>query len=414
MSQASAQQAEGDRTAEASTHAIITPEVVAAAKARTGNLRPGYSGVPSDGTSTEAHPDGIRRWAIGIGDLNPLWMDPEHAGRSRWNSLIAPPTYSVGGYEERVPEGMTLPGRGDPLRGLHAFQSYWDRTYYRPVYPGDQCSTLAYIDSVEEKLSEFGGRSIRMGYTHRTKNRRDDVVKVTRMATFHTERGTAGKRGKYKDIQRHVYTPDEMDAIDAAYDNEQIRGAEPRYWEDVQVGDALPQIVRGPYTIQTFIGFCVGMGEFGAFGDGPLRTGYLRRKRIPAFYFRDKYGVPVSAWTCHFEEETAAAAGNPLPYDIGIMRESWLVTLLTNWVGDDGWVYNTHVEARRFNYLGDTQWCRAKVTGKRVEGDLNMVDVEMWCENQRGEITTPGSAVVLLPSRERGAVRLPPPPRDLI
>jgi hypothetical protein len=30
--------------------------------------------------------------------------------------------------------------------------------------------------------------------------------------------------------------------------------------------------------------------------------------------------------------------------------------------------------------------------------------------NQRGEVTTPGHATMLLPSRERGPVRLPEPP----
>jgi hypothetical protein len=398
---------------QATTHARITPEVVAAAKARVGKLRPGFVAAQDPEMNSEAHPDTIRRYATGIGDLNSLWTNPEYGKGTRWRSVIAPPTYSVGGYAEEPPPGMELPGRGDPLRGLHAFQSYWEETYYRPIYPGDRCSILPYIENVEEKRSEFGGVSIRMGYLHRTKNLRGDIVRVTRMATFHTERGTAGERGKYKDVRRHVYTPEEMAEIDAACENEQVRGAAPRYWEDVQVGEALPQIVRGPYTIQTFIGYCVGTGNFGAFGDGPLRRGYLRRKAIPAFYFRDAYGIPLSAWTCHFEEEIARAAGNPLPYDVGVMREAWLTTLLTNWVGDDGWVYRTRVEARRFNYLGDVQWCRGIVIDKRVEDDLYVVDIEMHCENQRGEITTPGNATVILPSREHGPVKLPLPPRDL-
>ena len=49
--------------------------------------------------------------------------------------------------------------------------------------------------------------------------------------------------------------------------------------------------------------------------------------------------------------------------------------------------------------------------GKRREGDLNIVDLEVWCENQRGEVATPGTASVLLPSRERGPVQLPVPRR---
>jgi hypothetical protein len=32
------------------------------------------------------------------------------------------------------------------------------------------------------------------------------------------------------------------------------------------------------------------------------------------------------------------------------------------------------------------------------------------CTNQRGQVTTPGHATILLPSREHGPVRLPDPP----
>jgi hypothetical protein len=38
------------------------------------------------------------------------------------------------------------------------------------------------------------------------------------------------------------------------------------------------------------------------------------------------------------------------------------------------------------------------------------VDLDLSAENQRGEQTTPGHATVLLPSRERGPIRLPDPP----
>jgi hypothetical protein len=45
-----------------------------------------------------------------------------------------------------------------------------------------------------------------------------------------------------------------------------------------------------------------------------------------------------------------------------------------------------------------------------------VIDVELTATNQRGELTTPGHATILLPSRQHGAVRLPDPPggaRDL-
>ncbi len=59
--------------------------------------------------------------------------------------------------------------------------------------------------------------------------------------------------------------------------------------------------------------------------------------------------------------------------------------------------------------MGDTTWVRGEVVDKRKVDGRNEVHLEVRCENQRGEITTPGTAVVLLPSRD-AAVELPAPP----
>jgi acyl dehydratase len=395
----------------AGIHAQITPEKVAEMRSRIGNLRPGTRPKPPT-SPYNADVALLKAYCTGIGEDNPLFCDPSYAASTRWGSVIAPPTYNPGGHYEEPPPSMVYPPRGDPLRGLHSFAAAFDLERYRPIHAGDRTGGYTWVDNVEEKLSAFSGRSVRMTYATRTNNQNGEVVKVARNQVIHTERHSASERKKY-DVVRHQYTEAEIAAIDAVYENEQIRGAKPRYWEDVQVGDDLPQIVKGPYTLTDYIGYCVGARMFGAFGDAPFRIGYQNRKRVPNFYFRDQYGVPLSSFASHHDATVAAASGNPLPYDLGVMREAWLCQLLTNWAGDDGWVFKTHVEIRRFNYLGDTQWCRGKVTAKRREGDQNIVEVEMYCINQRNEITAPGSAVILLPSRETGAVLLPDPPVDL-
>ena len=48
----------------------------------------------------------------------------------------------------------------------------------------------------------------------------------------------------------------------------------------------------------------------------------------------------------------------------------------------------------------------------QVDG-RNEVHLEVGCWNQRGEQTSPGQAVVLLPTRDR-AVELPAPPADTL
>jgi hypothetical protein len=93
------------------------------------------------------------------------------------------------------------------------------------------------------------------------------------------------------------------------------------------------------------------------------------------------------------------------------MRETWLIHLCTDWMGDDAWLWKLDCQFRRFNYVGDTHWMRGRVTDRLLaEGDRPAVTLDVWGENQRGETTTPGHATVLLPSREHGDVRLPDPP----
>ena len=51
------------------------------------------------------------------------------------------------------------------------------------------------------------------------------------------------------------YTRNELAKIFALYAAEQIRGAEPRYVEDVHLGDQLSRMVKGPMTVTGFIAF---------------------------------------------------------------------------------------------------------------------------------------------------------------
>jgi hypothetical protein len=99
-------------------------------------------------------------------------------------------------------------------------------------------------------------------------------------------------------------------------------------------------------------------------------------------------------------DSVAEAVGVPGAYDYGPQHVSWLGTLLTNWIGDDAFLKRLRVECRRFNVYGDTQWCKGRVVRKYIYHHTPLVDVEIWAENQRGEVTAPGFATVILPSRD--------------
>jgi hypothetical protein len=101
----------------------------------------------------------------------------------------------------------------------------------------------------------------------------------------------------------------------------------------------------------------------------------------------------------HLETTRADEIGVPLAYDYGPQRVSWIGHLMTNWIGDDGFLKRMRVEIRRFNMVGDTTWCKGKVTKKHVVESEHVVECEVWAENQRNQITARGQAVVILPPR---------------
>lgn len=124
--------------------------------------------------------------------------------------------------------------------------------------------------------------------------------------------------------------------------------------------------------------------------------------------------MPDIVQRLHWDPVRARELGLPAPYDYGTMRTNWLGHLLTNWMGDDGWLLHLATEMRSFNFIGDTTVCSGTVTAKSIEGMRRLVHIELKATNQRGEVTSPGTATVLLPSREAGAVALPAPPDALV
>ena len=72
----------------------------------------------------------------------------------------------------------------------------------------------------------------------------------------------AGESRKYATLARPDYDDDDLRAIERTYDEEveNRRGAVPRYWEDVDTGESLPDMVKGPLTVTDNVAFLIGFG----------------------------------------------------------------------------------------------------------------------------------------------------------
>ena len=365
---------------------------------------------------TDATENNIRNYAHGIGDDNPLYTDPVYGAKTRWGSHNAPPsmaeviTRTLHG--DRLPKEVRDASKG-LFRGVHVFVSGSEKFFYRPVYPGDALHAFSGEDSLEVKPSEFSGRTVTR-FKRRVKiNQKAEVVFNQKTRSIYAERSAAVKKGKNMKIEPTTYTDADLEKIDAIYAAEQRRGAEPRYFEDVQVGEAMAPMVKGPFLVTHVLAYHAGgygIREYGLFGS---RLWHDNRKRIAPFYIKNEYGIPDVAQRLHWDNKWAQGIGNPMAYDYGVVREGWFNHYLTDWMGDDGWVLRQYDEMRKFNYIGDTQFLKGEVVGKRAEDDRFYVDLIMEMTNQRSEKTSVGEATIMLPSREHGPVLLPKPSVEL-
>lgn len=353
----------------------ITPEALAELRARLG--RP----VPRPQPHVEvATPDAVRHWAHGIGDRNPSWL-----ARG-----VAPPTILLA--MDRIVSGYV-----GGLPGIHAMYAGTDFRWSRPIRVGERVRGDSVLLDLTEKASRFARRAIRQ--TYRTVFRDDGGGLVAEVDSwcFRTERDTARERATYGTVEPHRYTAGELEAIAGAYRTEAIRGAAPRWWEDVAVGEALPEIVKGPLTVTSVIAFVQGWGGLYVRAHG---LAFDLFDRHPALAIANAWGVPEPPERVHWDEALARAVGVPGPYDYGPERVAWLGHLVTNWMGDDGVLRRLTVQVLRHNLIGDTTWCRGEVTAREPGGAVRLA---LRAENQRGELTAAGTATVILPVRGEGA-----------
>ena len=392
----------------------ITDDGVERLRARIGIARP-HTQPPHYRVPNE---DAFRHVAEAYGDDNPLWCDPAYATHTRWQGPIAPP-HLVGGDtligEDEVTDlsdDLRAVMKGDPLGGVHAFYSGSFREWWNPLRPGTRVTRRNALVGVYDKVGEFAGRAIHEWFGEVFAAADGPVLSGQYRLMIRAERERATERKRNDAIEILPYTDDEIAAIDNVIATERARrrGSVPRFWEDVHEGDDIGPIVKGPMRVTDMVVWHTGMG-MGLYGVKALRLAYDQRQRMPRFFKPDALNIADVQQRVHWDPEWARAAGNPTSYDYGRMRETWLIHLCTDWMGDDSWLWKLDCQFRKFNYVGDTHWMRGRVQRRYLaDGDRPAVDLDVWGENQRGETTTPGHATILLPSTEHGPVRLPDPP----
>ena len=138
------------------------------------------------------------------------------------------------------------------------------------------------------------------------------------------------------------------------------------YWEDVQEGQEIPPFSQ--------------------------KVGYMELNR---FAGANDELVPI-----HMDPDYAKdVAKLPDVIIMGNLKLAYIANAITDWAGDEGWITKVSVEYRKMDTVNSTITAKGKVTKKFQQDGKNLVELEIWVENEQGEVTTPASAVLALPSR---------------
>ncbi len=101
----------------------------------------------------------------------------------------------------------------------------------------------------------------------------------------------------------------------------------------------------------------------------------------------------------HYDKDKAAADGLPGTIVHGRLKNAFLIQVLTDWIGDEGFLKKIAIQHRGMDLPGSPIVCKGTVIRKSTENDENLVDCEVWTENSKGEKTAPATATVRLPSK---------------
>ena len=337
--------------------------------------------------SKEASLDNIRRFGDGVGDYNPLHRSESHAAASRFGMMTAPPTF-IFGVSLGVVAGET--GNIDRKRVSTQFlpvnYAGADIEWLRPIWVGDTITSTEVVGETMRKTSRrIGPIQFNTGLVTYTNQRQEVVANVkTTMARYenmgHTlEYDREAKQDGESDSERTSIV-----AADPLVWERERRGAEIRYFEDVNVGDKLETLQKGTYSVT----------ELFLFTHGVLGTGRSPRAALDAEGSGDLGGGG------RFDEEHAMKRRNmPGQFDFGPQRVCWLAQIVYDWMGDDATLRRLNAQVRHPNIVGDTNTVVGEVTGKTVEREKHLVEVQLVNQNQAGLATALGTAVVELSSR---------------
>ena len=127
---------------------------------------------------------------------------------------------------------------------------------------------------------------------------------------------------------------------------------------------------------------------------------------------RNEFGAWDSAMRVHWDDAFARSVGAPRAYDYGMLRNAWIMQVVTDWMGDDALLVAVDDRIKGFNTIGDL----TRLTGGRRPRSTRRASGRRSSSRSSARTNATrhgdGTLRVRLPSRTRGLPSYPTPPDD--
>lgn len=387
---------------------------------------------------------------------NPLYTDDDYARKMGYREKIAYPTFAA--CDDCF-------GRMGPMESRDSLLVCGVNTsmhFYEPVYAGDTLYPVTNSEYVEDITPEEGSeyRSLAITINGSVYNQNHKKVLDVQYRCRENNQCYAGEKpdkplrmGIGPDWTKrpaHKYTDADWETIMNLWKGEKRQGAEPLYWEDVNVGDHPTPTCDGPFLETTMPTVPYGMGMGGSrtlkkeILDEETRKNMVRYPedgiyRMPNY--KDsvpeppvkvrRMGPPAPGSEAKETPKAGAPIGENRMILINFFMREFAVRHIYNWMGDKGWIsrlewgimpfldkYGYHMpahpqdpdflsvvpelEGRRpmdHGMIGDVAIIKSYVYNKHVKNGKHYVDLAFWMETIDGVIIEEGQATVCLPSK---------------
>ncbi|MFK4872268.1 MaoC family dehydratase N-terminal domain-containing protein [Novosphingobium sp. ZW T3_23] len=354
----------------------------------------------------------IRRWVHAMHYANLLHFDPATFEASRWGRLVAPQSFAIA-TDDGHGAAPACVGCIPNSHLLFGGDEWW---FYGPrIEAGDVVTNTRIPFDYKIKETGFGPTCFQRGDNNYSNQKGEEIARQRSTAIRYLAHA-GGDSVKAEDFDEPEWTDEAIAALEdrkfAWIKMLHDLGHKERWWDDVVVGDQLPERVFGPHSLASFA------TEWRAYIVNTWGTMDLRKNDLEALGFTREMagyendpemmlvnplltdGAYYGPSRGHLFPKYARKIGMPRGYGYGASMGSWVTDFLSGWAGEHGMVVHSIANYRGPALTGDVTIQTAEVTEKSVDEEgRHLVHVKHLMTNQNGKTMCTGSAEIALPKK---------------